>query len=269
MNNSKKYAQLIYKPKGDKREIGILYDYKGIGFLKYNNFLRDSINSISLYELNNIKIEKNKPIPLSILLNHFYNNLVKEIKLLDNLFLKNRKLKNNLIVYRGIKIENNIKDVLSNFEKNKIWLEKGFMSTSISSQFSYLFSKNFSSDNEMFLLKIKVPKGTPYIPLAWNVNKPNKEYIKRSEYEILLPRNCTLIFDKKEIKEYSFKITFENVLKDRKYKVLTYKCHLEYNKNKNQNLPDEDTFLSNTKFEVIDEDFSKILISHTTTSTTS
>jgi hypothetical protein len=273
MNNSKKYAKLIYKPKGNKNEIKILNDYKGMGFIRYNNFLREFDNIISLnllnayFSKNNNK--ENKPIPLIILLNYIYKNLIKEIKLLDNLFQKNKKLKHDLIVYRGIPLDDKIKETLSNFEKNGTWLEKGIMSTSISSQFSYLFAAkhNLNKTENLVLLEIKVPRGTPYLSLGWDANKPNKEIIKFSEFELLLPRNCILHFDGKEIKDYYFKITFENVLKDKKYKVLTYKCHLEYDKS--LNLPDEKTFLSNTKFQAFNYDFQNILISPPTTNTSS
>lgn len=273
MNNSKKYAKLIYKPKGNKNEIRILNDYKRMGYMRYNNFLREFENIISLNLLNDYfsknNNKENKPIPLTILLNYIYKNLVKEIKLLDNLFQKNKKLKHDLIIYRGIPLDDNIKETLSNFEKNGIWLEKGIMSTSISSQFSYLFAAkyNLNKTDNLVLLEIKVPRGTPYITLGWYANKPNREKIIYSEFELILPRNCILYFDGKEKKDYNFKITFENVLKDKKYKVLTYKCHLEYDKN--QKLPDEKSFLSNTKFEAFDFDFPKILISPPTTNTSS
>lgn len=106
----------------------------------------------------------------------------KLIKLLDSL-IRNFKIENNIIVYRGLD-----KDVFDN--QNTVFVEKGYLSTSLVKEAIWF------SHNKKYWYKILIPKGTfGFCPQVYTC--------RDIEYELILPRGAKLqLIKKKKKKKY-------------------------------------------------------------------
>lgn len=253
-----KYAKLIYQPQGSKKELDALIYYKGAGYSTIHNLLRNEQETIYPMLISEFLGEKQES--LDYLLRKYYDKVLKFIYAIDRLFRKNRVLSKKQVVYRGIKRNNYQLRQMETLEKSGSILEKSYMSTSFNPLFSFTWVSPSYEVEEMMMLEFELPVGTPYLIVGWDVVNPTKEAIKHSEMELLLPRGCVLHLIEKKEKNYSFQITFENILKHKKYKILTYKCRIEYTGE--PDVPSANEYMETVNFEATStSDFSKIYLS--------
>lgn len=259
-NQIEKYAKLIHPIRGSKKELNSLVYYKGSGYRQINTLLRGISYHIDLFEFTKYLGEKQENF--EYLLRKYYNEIVSYIYALDRLFGKNMTLQKKLVVYRGIRNNEEVLQELKYLEMHKTLVEKAFISTSVSSAFAFRWGSHETYDpNTTVLLELELPAGIPYIILPWNPDEPEKEIIGRSEMEIILPRECTFHLIEKKLKSYSFKIRFENILTHKKYKIVTYRCRIEYTKD-TYKLPNIQDFTQTLRFHLSqDSDLSKIHLS--------
>jgi len=151
------------------------------------------------------------------------------IKEIDNVFNKIPIYNKNIMVYRGIKYNNQqVKDIIYVLETSKIgstFVFPTYLSTSLNINTAINFSskqlyksqmnmtKNIRLNDRLdigyediyklfgkkkfFLMKINIPKGNKFIYLE-HFNKHGKNIlIENWEHEVLLPRNCKLKLTKK------------------------------------------------------------------------
>lgn len=129
------------------------------------------------------------------------NNFIETINIIDNLFLKGRKIK-DIVVYKGIS-SNLFKNVGDTFTFNN------FLSTSIHNIVAETFAnlKSDDDDNCCVCVLQNISK-LNYIYLPWNIQKnifnDKINDILLNEFEILLPRGLTFKLVKKEVKRTSF-----------------------------------------------------------------
>lgn len=158
-----------------------------------------------------------------------YYNILFYIKEIDNVFKKIPTYDKNIMVYRGIKYNNQqVKDIIYVLETSKIgstFVFPTYISTSLNINTAINFSskqlyksqmnmtKNIRLNDRInigyediyklfgkkkfFLMKINVPKGNKFIYLE-RFNKNHKNILIESwEHEVLLPRNCKMRLTKK------------------------------------------------------------------------
>lgn len=189
----------------NKNEYKYLENYKNNSYNIFN-FLVDSNIILDYNNILNLKNGKS----LNLILKEYYNDLKKEIQVIDNLFLKKSiKIKNNYSVFRGEHDINIINNIL-NLKIGETINYKSFLSTSIDFKSALRFTK-FSNENKIILL-INIKKNNNIIYLPWlddlkdrNIKK-EKLYFN-SEFEILLNRNANLRLKKiKKIEDSKKKI---------------------------------------------------------------
>lgn len=251
-----KYVKLIYQPQGSKKELDAIVFYKGAGYSTIHNLLRNEPETIYPWHITDLLSDKQES--LDYLLRKYYDNLLKHVYALDRVFRKNRVLEKKQVVYRGIKRDNYQLGQMETLEKSGSILEKSYMSTSFNPMYSFIWASPTHDVKHMIMLEFELPVGTPYLIVGWDVFNPTKEAIKHSEMELLLPRGCILHLIEKKEKNYSFQITFENILKHKKYKILTYKCRIEYTGE--PDVPSANEYMETMRFEAT-SDFSKIYLS--------
>ncbi|MCK9596429.1 ADP-ribosyltransferase [Candidatus Pacearchaeota archaeon] len=114
-------------------------------------------------------------------------NFSKEIISLDK-SLSKIKTSTNIIVYKGMS-----KEYFSRFKKDDLWLDKGYVSTSIDKDKAEFFSKFFRTSTTekraSYLIKIKLPKGTNFLYLGSVKGTPYSDDGYAPLKELLLPRN--------------------------------------------------------------------------------
>ena len=156
-------------------------------------------------------------------------NILFYIKEIDNIFKKIPIYNKNIMVYRGIKYNNQqVKDIIYVLETSKIgstFVFPTYLSTSLNINTAITFSskqlyksqmnltKNIRFNDRLdigyediykmfgkkkfFLMKINIPKDNKFIYLE-HFNKHGKNILIESwEHEVLLPRNCKMRLIKK------------------------------------------------------------------------
>lgn len=189
----------------NKNEYKYLENYKNNSYNIFNLLVDSNI----ILDYNNILNLKNGK-SLNLILKEYYNDLKKEIQVIDNLFLKKSiKIKNNYSVFRGEHDINIINNIL-NLKIGETINYKSFLSTSIDFKSALRFTK-FSNENKIILL-INIKKNNNIIYLPW-LNDLKDRNIKKeklyfnSEFEILLNRNANLRLKKiKKIEDSKKKI---------------------------------------------------------------
>lgn len=198
-----------------KEERDVLTFYKGPGYVYINNLLIhnyldfSNIQQILKKMLKEI-LPPNENINLEIIIYYSYKLLTDKIKILDGIINK-YKIKNELIVYRGMKCDG----LFSRLKINDTFTFKNFLSTSLDINVPIeLFAKDC-------LLELTLPKETPICYLNWNVdnlkNLLNQD-IQGSEFEILLGRNYEFKLTKiSKLKIKDYNITWKKI-KNKKYR---------------------------------------------------
>ena len=189
----------------NKNEYKYLENYKNNSYNIFN-FLVDCNIILDYNNILNLKNGKS----LNLILKEYYNDLKKEIQVIDNLFLKKSiKIKNNYSVFRGEHDINIINNIL-NLKIGETINYKSFLSTSIDFKSALKFTK-VSNENKIILL-INIKKNNNIIYLPW-LNDLKDRNIKKeklyfnSEFEILLNRNANLRLKKiKKIEDSKKKI---------------------------------------------------------------
>ena len=157
-----------------------------------------------------------------------YYKILFFIKEIDNVFRKIPNYNKNIIVYRGIQTNKQIKNMIYVLETSKIgstYVFPTYVSTSLNINTAIYFSskrlyksqlnmtKNIRLNDKLdigyediyklfgektfFLMKINIPKGNKFMYLE-HFNKQGKNILIESwEHEVLLPRNCKMKLTKK------------------------------------------------------------------------
>ena len=197
--NNKNNKNKEKKENNKNNKNNIIYPY----YKKKNNVEKDLLNLSKIYK-------------------KYKKKLNNEIKILDNIILKNN-IKHKIKVFRGISHHKEIyKTVVENITKcakkigNTITI-KMFQSTSINIETSL----GFMGLNGI-MLEIDT-NGFPYYYLPWEQKKNiKKEMLSFSEYELLLPRNIIMKYmGQKTIKNKNIiKKNWKNYEKSKKGKTL-------------------------------------------------
>jgi hypothetical protein len=220
----KKKFDKFYEKLDEEYILYLLMDYKSLGSFEINTFLYDRKLFFSEYRkslfliIDNIYKNK-KSIDKSTLKNEIINNIyysffriIKNITVLDDLFLKAPKTSEELVVFRGMKfitpkLEEKMQSQLRKLRKGDLMTFKNYLSTSLLNQVALDFLNSHFTDKKeakCCLFKITIPKNTRVLYLDSDLTgfkflKSKNEGIRQilfSEYEILLPRSCQLKFVK-------------------------------------------------------------------------
>jgi len=149
----------------------------------------------------------------------FIYNIVESIILIDKLFKIAPKTDKDLIVYRGLNIENEyLEDKMSSsllkLKKGDLYIFPNYLSTSLLNDYAlkFLGSKFINKSNSTTgccFFKIIIPKNTRILYMDTNMihnlrfpnrsNESNKIVLSGIEYEVLLPRSSVLKFIKRYV----------------------------------------------------------------------
>jgi len=228
-----KFYIKFYMNKINQSESDALTNYKGdiwypdINYYLINNkFKSDDYLYYNSSPNNKTLTNEQKQIKKQLKKNYKILFYIKEI---DNVFNKIPIYNKNIMVYRGIKYNNQqVKDIIYVLETSKIgstFVFPTYLSTSLNINTAINFSskqlyksqmnmtKNIRLNDRLdigyediyklfgkkkfFLMKINIPKGNKFIYLE-HFNKHGKNVlIENWEHEVLLPRNCKLKLTKK------------------------------------------------------------------------
>ncbi len=204
-----------------------VYGYKDINYYLINNkFKFDDYFYYDSNQDNKTLTDDQKQIKSQ--LKKYYKILI-YIKEIDNIYKKIMPYNKNIVVYRGMKYNNQqIKDMIYVLETSKIgstFVFPTYLSTSLNIITSINFSSNqlyksqmnmtknirlnnkidigyndiykLFGEKKFFLMKINIPKGNKFIYLEHFYKNGKNTLINNWEHEILLPRNCKLKLTKK------------------------------------------------------------------------
>jgi hypothetical protein len=144
----------------------------------------------------------------------FIYNIIESIILIDKLFKIAPKTDKDLIVYRGLNIENEyLEDKMSlsllKLKKGDLYIFPNYLSTSLLNDYAlkFLGSKFINKSNSTpgcCFFKIFIPKNTRILYMDTNMIQSlrlqtNKILLSGIEYEVLLPRSSVLKFIKRYI----------------------------------------------------------------------
>jgi hypothetical protein len=228
-----KFYIKFYINKINQSESDALTNYKGdiwypdINYYLINNkFKSDDYFYYNSSPNNKTLTDEQKQIKKQLKKNYKILFYIKEI---DNVFNKIPIYNKNIMVYRGIKYNNQqVKDIIYVLETSKIgstFVFPTYLSTSLNINTAITFSskqlyksqmnltKNIRFNDRLdigyediykmfgkkkfFLMKINIPKDNKFIYLE-HFNKHGKNVlIENWEHEVLLPRNCKLKLTKK------------------------------------------------------------------------
>ena len=228
-----KFYIKFYMNKINQSESDALTNYKGdnwyqdINYYLINNKFRfDNYFYNNSSPNNKILTDEQKQIKKQLKKNYKILFYIKEI---DNVFNKIPIYNKNIMVYRGIKYNNQqVKDIIYILETSKIgstFVFPTYLSTSLNINTAINFSskqlyksqlnmtKNIRLNDRLdigyediyklfgkkkfFLMKINIPKGNKFMYLE-HFNKHGKNILIESwEHEVLLPRNCKMKLTKK------------------------------------------------------------------------
>ena len=220
----KKKFDKFYEKIDEEHILYLLLDYKSLGSFEINTFLYDrklffSEYSKSLFLIIDDIFKNRKTIDKTTLKHDIINNIyysffriVKNITIMDELFLKAPKTTEELIVYRGMKflspkLEEKMQSQLRKLKKGDLFTFKNYLSTSLLNQVAMDFlESHFTEKREAkcCLFKINIPKNTRILYLDSDLTgfkflKSKNNSVRQilfSEYEILLPRSCQFKFNK-------------------------------------------------------------------------
>jgi hypothetical protein len=161
------------------KQLKLIMSYKGMYYRILNGYLVD--NLIEMYDIDDVE------------------NIKQDIIELSKIILNAPKITKDIKVYRGL---SKSMESLRIDGKEKIQ-SRGFISTSslefISSQFV---------GNDCCLYIIKIPKGTPVLPVFYKPNEQNiyelKNAIFDTELELILPPLCTFDVTTKKFKNIKY-----------------------------------------------------------------
>ena len=178
-------------------------------------FLKDKKNN----KLNNNKKNSNKNFMIDIkninkyLKEYIYNfsdKFLNQIIQIDNIFKKSPKITKDIVVYRGIYINEekntHMYNKLLSIKKNEVITIPNYYSTSLLDNIAKDFLGNSGKRIECCIFKINILKGAKILyldSLLLNIQSSySKELRKKSnnfhsEYEILIPRGAKIKFIKK------------------------------------------------------------------------
>jgi hypothetical protein len=194
----KKYAPFFKKLTTNQKKI--LKEYKSYGYQiinellrnnKYPEFYMDTMISKLTTRIQKLQ-KKNKDITNKMMLEIFIeiiNEPIKQINELDDIFAKVKKRKLDVLLYRGIDIKHDLK----NIKKGSRITFNEFLSTSVSQATAYTFQSCGDSPCCIFIMKIT--DKIPYIPLYGQLKYKYQSY--GNEHEILLPRGTSWKVTKK------------------------------------------------------------------------
>ena len=229
-----KFYYNFYMNKLNVSESNALSSYKDVngGYKDINHYL---INNKFKFEDsfyynpnqdNTLTRKEKKQIKAQLKKNYKILFYIKEI---DNVFRKIPIYNKNIMVYRGIKYNNQqVKDIIYVLETSKIgstFVFPTYLSTSLNMNTAINFSskqlyksqmnmtKNIRFNDRLdigyediykmfgkkkfFFMKINIPKGNKFIYLEYFYKNGKNTLINNWEHEILLPRNCKLKLTKK------------------------------------------------------------------------
>lgn len=222
----KKKFDKFYEKLNEEYILYLLMDYKSLGSFEINTFLYDRKLFFSEYRkslfliIDNIyktkkSLDKNN-LKSEIINNIYYSffRIIKNITVLDDLFMKAPKTSEKLTVYRGMKfispkLEAKMVSQLTNLKKGDHFIFKNYLSTSLLNQVALDFLESYFTEKKeakCCLFKINIPKNTRLIYLDSDLtgfkflktkNNEDVRQILFSEYEILLPRSSKLRFEKR------------------------------------------------------------------------
>lgn len=221
----KKKFDKFYEKFDEEYMLYLLMDYKSLGSFEINTFLYDRKLFFSEYRKSlfliideiykNKKMMSKEDLKSEIIGNIYYSffRIIKNITILDEMFLKAPKTSEELVVYRGMKflspkLEEKIVSQLTKLKKGDKFVFKNFVSTSLLNQVALDFLESYFTEKDeakCCLFKIKIPKNTRLLYLDSDLTgfkflKSKNNDIRQilfSEYEILLPRSSQLKFNKK------------------------------------------------------------------------
>jgi len=264
-----KFYIKFYINKINQSESDALTNYKGdiwypdINYYLINNkFKSDDYFYYNSSPNNKILTDEQKHIKSQL---KKYYKILFYIKEIDNVFRKIPNYNKNIIVYRGIKYNNQqVKDIIYVLETSKIgstFVFPTYLSTSLNINTAINFSskqlyksqmnltKNIRFNDRLdigyediykmfgkkkfFLMKINIPKGNKFIYLE-HFNKHGKNVlIENWEHEVLLPRNCKLKLTKKYDELFSQTLQsithkVKNIIKDNVKYIPTRVYEFEY-----------------------------------------
>ena len=228
-----KFYIKFYINKINQSESDALTNYKGdiwypdINYYLINNkFKSDDYFYYNSSPNNKTLTDEQKQIKKQLKKNYKILFYIKEI---DNVFNKIPIYNKNIMVYRGIKYNNQqVKDIIYVLETSKIgstFVFPTYLSTSLNINTAITFSskqlyksqmnltKNIRFNDRLdigyediykmfgkkkfFFMKINIPKGNKFIYLEYFYKNGKNTLINNWEHEILLPRNCKLKLTKK------------------------------------------------------------------------
>jgi hypothetical protein len=222
----KKYAPFFKKLTINQKKI--LKEYKSYGYQiinellrnnKYPEFYMDTMISKLTTRIQKLQ-KKNKDITNKMLLKIFIeiiNEPIKQINELDDIFAKVKKRKLDVLLYRGIDIKRDLK----NIKKGSRITFNEFLSTSVSQATAYTFQS--CGDSPCCIFIMKVTDRIPYIPLYGQLKYKYQSF--ENEHEILLPRGTSW----KVTKKYSIPLdlnkaylcSYDRVIKRKRNQTIT------------------------------------------------